>query len=196
MTLAARDQRALKYLGLSIAALGIYWFWPAGMGVPASAGGDTVEVAEQRLAHLRDIAATAPAKQEVLKKVASELATRESGLIRADSAQQAGAQVGTIVRQLLVAESLDTRSMEFGAVEAFGDIYGLVPVTIQMECHVEQLVNLLAALEARKELLATRDIQITASNPMQKTIRVRLSVVGVVPQSLVPKNAKKGASGL
>ena len=86
--------------------------------------------------------------------------------------------------------------MEFGPIEAFGDAYGLVPVTIQTECHVEQLVNLMAEMEARKELLATRDIQITASNPMQKTIRVRMTVVGVIPQSLVPKNAKKGVSGL
>src|SRR5262249_50227994 len=137
-----------------------------------------------------------PAKQEVLKKVAAELTAREEGLIRAESMQQASALVATVLRQLLNAEGLDTRSTEYGAVEEFGDAYGLAPVTIQMECHVEQLINLMAALEARKELMSTRDLQITASNPMQKTIRVRMTVVGVIPKELVPKNAKKGVSGL
>jgi hypothetical protein len=196
MTLASNDKRALQYLGMALALFGIYYFWPSNLHTPAAAGEDSVKTSEQRLARLKDIAATAPAKQEVLKKVSAELATREEGLIRADSVQQASAQVATILRELLNAEGLDTRSMEFGAIEAFGDVYGLAPVTIQTECHVEQLINLMAAMEARKELLSSRDIQITASNPMQKTIRVRMTVVGVIPQSLVPKNAKKGVSGL
>lgn len=196
MTLAANDKRALQYLAGAVVVFGIYFFWPANLHAPSVAGDDSVKLAEQRLSHLKDIAAKAPAQEEVLKKVAAELATREEGLIRADSVQQAGAQVATVLRQLLNAEGLDARTMEFGAIEGFGDVYGLAPVTIQMECHVEQLINLLAAMEARKELLSTRDIQIQASNPMQKTIRVRMTVVGVIPETLVPKNAKKGVSGL
>ncbi len=196
MTLAARDKRALQYLSGALAFSAIYFLWPSNLHAPAAAGVDSVEMAEQRLSHLKDVAATTNAKQEVLKKVTAELATREEGLIRADSVQQAGAQVATLLRQLLNAEGLDARTMEFGAIEAYGDAYGLAPVTIQMECHVEQLINLMAAMEAGKELLSTRDVQITASNPMQKTIRVRMTVVGVIPQTLVPKNAKKGVSGL
>jgi hypothetical protein len=196
MTLAAGDRRALQYLAGALVIFGIYFFWPTNLHAPSSADGDSVKSSEQRLARLKDIAATAPAKQDVLKKVAAELATREEGLIRADSMQQASAQVATVLRQLLNAEGLDTRSTEYGAIEAYGDSYGLAPVTIQMECHVEQLINLMAAMEARKELISTRDLQIQASNPMQKTIRVRMTVVGVIPQDLVPKNAKKGVSGL
>lgn len=196
MTLAANDKRALQYLAGALVLSGIYFFWPSDLHAPSAAGEDSVQTSEQRLARLKDIAASAPAKQDVLKKVSAELATREEGLIKADSVQQAGALVATIVRELLNAEGLDSRSMEFGAIEAYGDAYGLAPVTIQIECHVEQLINLMAAMEARKELLSTRDLQIQASNPMQKTIRVRMTVVGVIPQSLVPKNAKKGVSGL
>jgi hypothetical protein len=43
--------------------------------------------------------------------------------------------------------------------------------------------------------MATRDFQILASNPKEKTVRVTLTVVGVVPKELVPDKSKKG-SGL
>jgi hypothetical protein len=64
---------------------------------------------------------------------------------------------------------------------------------VQFECRVEQLVNVLAAIAALPELIATRDVQITAANPKDKTVRVRLTVTGVVPKSLLPDKTKKGA---
>ena len=199
MTISARDR---KLLGVWVALVSIgSWFYlrpeslPSSLW-PASATGETIDMAEQRLARLRDIAATAPAKQEVLKKVAGELALREQGLIRAETVQQAQAQMITVLRELVGLETLEIRSTEYAAVEPFGDGYGLAPVRVQFECRMAQLVNILAGLAARPQLMATRDFQILANNPKEKTVRVALTVVGVVPKELVPDKSKKGAAGL
>jgi hypothetical protein len=158
-------------------------------------------MAEQRLARLRDIAATSPAKQEILKTVNAELATREQGLIRTETVQQAQAQMLTTLRELVGQEALELRQMELMAVEAFGDAgsgpsYGLAPVRVQFECDIAQLVNILAGLAGMPQLMATRDFHIQMSDPKQKTIRVVLTVVGVVPKELVPDKSKKGVAGL
>jgi hypothetical protein len=148
---------------------------------------------EQRLARVRDIAATVPGKQEILKKVAADLEIREKGLIRAETAQQAQAQVITILRGLGAAEAppIDIRATELGAIAPFGDDYGAVNVSIQVDCRIEQLLNFLAALAARPELIATRDLRVVAGDPKQKTLNVRITVAGIVPKALTAP--KKGA---
>ena len=80
---------------------------------------------------------------------------------------------------------------ELGAIAPFGDDYGAVNVSIQVECRIEQLLNFLAALAARPELIATRDLRVIAADPKQKTLNVRITVAGIVPKSLAPQ--KKGA---
>jgi len=177
------------FLALSAVVLA-YEFWPAGTPAAAEASPQSVPQMEQRLARVREIAATVPGKQEILKKVAADLESREKGLIRAETAPQAQAQVVTILRDLTASESLTLRNYELGAITAFGDDYGAVNVSIQVECRIEQLLNFLAALAARPELIATRDLRVIAADPKQKTLNVRITVAGLVPKSLAPK---KGA---
>ena len=194
--LEPREKKALIALGAALAVSAvvfIYEFWPAGSAVPEVAATQSVSQMEQRLARAREIAATVPAKQEILKKVRADLETREKSLIRAETAQQAQAQVITILRGLGAAETppIEIRATELGAIALFGDDYGAVNVSIQVECRIEQLLNFLAALAARPELIATRDLRVTAGNPKEKTLSVRLTVAGIVPKTLVPQ--KKGA---
>jgi hypothetical protein len=193
--LEPREKKAVIALGATLALAAIvltYEFWPAGTAAVADASPQSVAQMEQRLARVREIAATVPGKQEILKKVAGDLATRESGLIRAETAQQAQAQVITILRGLGAAEAppIDIRATELGAIAPFGDDYGAVNVSIQVECRIEQLLNFLAALAARPELIATRDLRVVTGDPKQKTLSVRITVAGIVPKTLAPK---KGA---
>lgn len=199
MNISAQDRRALKILAVAMGAAALYvgyQYWPASTSAsaPLTATSDSVEVAEQRLARLRDIAASANAKQDVLKRVTAELASRETGVLQAETGPQALALVQTKIRELLMQEAppVDVRSTELAAIEPFGDKYGLAPVSVQFECRVEQLVNVMAALAAQTELITTRDITVTAANPRNKTVRVRLTVAGVVPKNLVPDKGKKG----
>lgn len=192
-TLEPREKKAVMALGATLAVAAVvlaYEFWPSGPAAVASASPLSVAQMEQRLARVRETAASVPGKQEVLKKVAADLETREKGLIRADTAQQAQAQVITILRGLGAAEGLEIRTTELGAIAPFGDDYGAVNVSIQAECRIEQLLNFLAALAARPELIATRDLRVIAGDAKQKTLNVRITVAGLVPKSLAPK---KGA---
>ena len=193
-TLNDRDKRLLLiWIGLLVVAGG-YYFWTRSGPELQSATSDSVDVAEQRLLRLRKLAAAVPAKQDVLKKVNAELALREKGLIRADTGPQAQAQLIQILRQLSAKESIDLRGFQFGGFAPLGDSYGVANLTVQVECHIEQLLNLLAAMEARPELIYPQDIQISASNPKEKTVRVLLSIAGAVPKALAVKPGAKGGS--
>ncbi|MFM2123692.1 MAG: hypothetical protein RL328_143, partial [Acidobacteriota bacterium] len=191
-----RDRRALKILAFALAAAAVYvgyGYLPSTASTPSTAAPETVDMAEQRLARLRDIAASGTAKQAILTRVAAELAQRETGLVRTDTAQQAQAQILTRVREVANAEGIELRSSEFPPLQPLGDAYGLAPTTVQFDCRVEQLINVLAALAAEPELIATRDLQIASGNPKDKVVRVRLTVSAVVPRALVPEKGKKGA---
>ncbi|MGH9557846.1 MAG: hypothetical protein ACRD30_01305, partial [Bryobacteraceae bacterium] len=94
MTLDPRHRRAIPLFAVMLILGGIYRFWTpeTSSGAPAPAvDSASAAASEQRLSNLRDIAATVPAKEQILKQVSSELATREKGLISASTAAQARA---------------------------------------------------------------------------------------------------------
>ena len=195
-TLEPREKKAVLALAVALGLAAVvlaYEFWPASSAVVADVSPQSVPQMEQRLARVREIAAAVPGKQEILKKVAGDLAIREKGLIRAETPQQAQAQVITILRGLGAAEAppIEIRATELGAIAPFGDDYGAVNVSIQIECRIDQLINFMADLAARPELIATRDLRVVAGDPKQKTLNVRLTVAGIVPKNLAPQ--KKGA---
>jgi Type II secretion system (T2SS), protein M subtype b len=195
VTITPRDRRALSWLAVS-AVLGLIgYLWTS---TPSStttvAAADSVEQAEKRLAKLREIAATLPQKEEIYKKAAGDLAIREKGILQADTAQQAQAQMIQIIRRIGRQENppVEIRTQEIGQVRPLGDAYGEAQVAVQVECHIDQLVNILAALAAQPELIASSDLRVTATNTKDKAIGVRLTLSGVVPRKLVPE--KKGVS--
>ena len=190
MTLQRNDRRALGILAGVVVIFGVYELWPESstpVVVAAPAALTSVPVAEHRLAQLRETAATVPGKEEALKRVAAELAVREKGLIAADTKDQAQAQLIQIVRKLGRAETppIEIRSTELGGGRPLGDAYGAVDLAVQIECRIDQLINLLAALAAQPELISTTDLRVTSANPKEKTVGVRLGLMGVVARKLV-----------
>ena len=193
-SLKPRDRRALVWLIVALVIVLVVQFWPSGGSATPVVQLDPVAFAESRLAKLRDQAATVPANRVDLQRATADLALRESGLIQAESAPQAQAQLMQILRRVAKNSTppLDIRPLEMGTVRPLGDNYGEVTVSVAIECQIEQLVNLLADLTAQPEIVATDEMHITASDPKQKTLLVRLSVSGVVPRRLVP--VKKGGA--
>lgn len=194
MKLNQRDKRAFVGLGVAAAVAVVVLLWPEGNGTSkAILPADPVDMAQKRLARMRQLAATAPGTEEVAKKVTAELAAREIGLIQADTAPQAQAQLLQIMRRIGKAQPqpIDIRGNEIGQVRAFGDTYGEVQVSVSMDCRIDQLVNLLADITAQPELIATGDVRIGAASGREKILPVRLTVSGIVPRKLVPQ--KKGA---
>jgi hypothetical protein len=193
MKLSQRDRRALMLLAPALLVILIMKFGTGGSGPEvAEASVDSVDMAEKKLARYRQLAATVPGKELLLKQAGAGLASKEAGLLSADTAQQAQAQLLQIIRTLGKKEDIDARGGEFGPVRPLGADYGEVSVAVAFECGIEQLVNFLAALTTEKLLLASSEMRISTSNVKQKTVSVRLSLSGVVPRKLVPE--QKGTS--
>ena len=190
-SLKPRDRRALAWLAVSaLLSLAVY-YWPdsAPSGVVAATMNDPAAL-EARLLKLRAAATTVPAKSDVLKKVSADLTLREKGLLKAETAGQAQAQLLQIIRRVMQAErpALEIRGTELNGIRPLGDDYGEVSVAVQLDCRIDQLVNFLASLPAQPELVATSDLRVISSNAREKTVNVRVTISGVVAQKLVPRN--------
>ena len=194
MNMSERDQKALKYLGGALLLAGAIYFWPAGAAVETAAAANGTEVLEKRLSNSRALLLQVPDKQAVLKQAQADLGVREKGLLVADTAAQAQAQLFQILRRVGRAQGppIEVRATEIGQARMFGEDYGEVSVAVSFECGIEQLVNLLADLGAQPELLATSEIRVGQAAGAQKVIPVRLTISGIVPRKLIPE--KKGLS--
>jgi hypothetical protein len=193
-----RDRRFLAWGGVSVVLYVVMQVWSSSSGNEPVVVSSTnsVDSAEKRLARLRDLAATVPGREAALKVVQAEVAKRETGLIQAPTAAQARAQLLQVLERLCAAEMPPIRIQtdELGGISPLGSDYGSIDVAVQIQCSIEQLVNLLAAIAAQPELISTTNLRVTSSNnPKEKLVGVRLAVSGVVPRKLVPE--KKGAGG-
>ena len=134
-----------------------------------------------------------PGKEKVARVVLADLAAREKGMVRADTAAQAQAQLLEIVRRTGKDEGIDVRGAEEMRVRPLANDYGEVIVAVSFNCRIDQFVNFMADLANLPELVATSDIRVTtanAANLKDKSVTVRLALSGVVPRKLVPE--KKG----
>lgn len=188
MTLTPALRRYVAFGAAALLAGLIIRYWPE--STPDTvAPSSTPARAEARLQQLRATAATVPDKQKILDKAQADLAGREKGLIIADTAAQAQAELIKIVRALGRAETppVEIRNTDALGLRPFNDSYGEVTVGVQIECRVDQLVNMLAGLAARPELVSTSDLRVASANPKEKTVGVHLTVSGIVPRKLIPE---------
>jgi nitric oxide reductase large subunit len=193
LTLGTLDRRTLGVLvgGVLVVLVlrfGVYRDTPAPVVAPA----ESIPVAEHRLERLRQIAATVPGKEAVLKQAAAELAGREAGILKADTAAQAQAQLIDVIRRVAMANGIDARGAEEMRVRPLANDYGEVSVAVTFTCAIEQLVNFLSALASEPQILSTNQINISGGNDKKKNVQVRLGVSGVVSKNLVP--ARRGPS--
>ncbi|HYW48196.1 MAG TPA: GspMb/PilO family protein [Bryobacteraceae bacterium] len=168
---------------LAVLKYGVYGDRPAGVAAPT----ESVPVAEKRLEILRVKAAGVPGKETVLKTVSTEVASREKGVLAAETAAQAQAQLMEIIHRIAAANGFDARGAEeLREARPLGSDYGEVSVTESFTCQIDQFVNFLAQLANEPLILATNSIHINGLNDKKKSIQVRLSLSGVVPRKLVP----------
>jgi predicted Zn-dependent protease len=155
---------------------------------------ESAPMAENRLAKLRQIAATVPGKEVLMKQASGELDSREKGMLKAETSAQAQAQLQELLHKVGAANGIDIRGIEDMRVKLLGTDYGEASVTVRFNCLIEQLVNLLAALATQPELISTNQILITGSADKNKVIQVRLTLSGVVSRKLAQE--KKPGSAL
>ena len=191
MTISDRDKRAIKILALTVVPGLIFWIWPssddAAKTTTVQAIANTPAGLEQQLQRLRNKEAQIPAKQGLLKDIQTQLNAREKGLIIADTLPQAQAMLVQSVRQVARQEGFDLRNVSIAQPSIYGGEYGQITIQITTECSVEQVVNFLADLTKRPELIATEEMRINLGNPKNKTLQFAVTVSGLVPQRLVPE---------
>lgn len=189
--LTSRDRRAMALLAVSAVVFTAVYYWPAqssGVVGPVS----SVEQMEQRIRRMRRMAASAPAREELLRKAQAELARREQGMIRAETPAQAQAQMLEIVRRVAKTqpETFQMRGTEFGAPRPLGDAYSEVVMTVIVESPIEQLITFLADVSNQPELVSVSEIQFSQAAGNRKLVPARLTLTAVAPRALVPQ--KKG----
>ena len=191
MTAGKLDRRMALVLVLGVASILVLRFVVFADKQPTViAASDSIPLAENRLAKLRQAVATVPGKEKVMKQAMSELAVREKGVIAADTAAQAQAQLLEIIRRTGKDEGIDVRGAEEMRVRPLAEDYGEVTVAVSFNCRIEQFVNFMADLANRPELLATSEIRVGVANAKDKSVSVRLALSGVAPRKVVPE--KKG----
>jgi hypothetical protein len=189
MTMTERDKRALRLLAGAALIGGIVWFWPsadesvAGV-VPGTA---TPQQLEQQILRLRRKQSELPVKEGLAKDLAAQVAAREKGLIQAETLAQAQAQLADVVRQTGRQQGIEFRAVSMTPPSTFEGLYGQVAVQAVGDCKVEQVVNFLAELTKRPELLSTSYIRIGSANPKEKSLMFQVTVTGLVPKALVPE---------
>ncbi|MCC6343371.1 MAG: hypothetical protein IT166_14290 [Bryobacterales bacterium] len=194
MTLSERDRRALLILGFAAIGVLIYVLVTDSPSGETDTPAESISSSEKRLERMRLLSAQVPGREEIYKQVSAQLAGREKRVLQADTAAQAQAQLLQTIRRVARAQSpaVEIRASEFGNVRPLGDHYGEAPVSVTIECGIEQLLNIVTELTSQPEITAVNELRIYSANQKQKTTNVRLSVSAVVPRRLVPE--RKGAS--
>jgi len=197
MTLQPRERKFLIAWAVCMPLLGLA-YWSSGSSTTVNAPRssiaplETIEHAQKRLASSRTAESTVSGKQALLDQAKTELAAREKGLLAGDSASQAQAQLLQVLQRVAATQNppLQVKQVELGQPKSYGENYGLVTVAVTIDARIDEIVNLLAGLNAQPEVVATDDMRFGASHPKQKTMPVRLTVSGIVPRKLLPQ--KKG----
>jgi len=185
--LSDRDKKLLALW--AVVVMGAVYFWPSSTDTDTVGAVQSVELTEKRVARLRRLAAAAPGRQEILRKVSDELVKREKGLIVAETAPQAQAQLLQIVRRVAQAQqpALVFKGTEFASPRPLGQSYGEVVMTVSMDAGIEQVINFLADIGNQVELISVSDLQMTQVTGKQKLVPVRVTFTGIVPRKLAPE---------
>ena len=185
---------AILWISAVAAIVFVRFFVLADRSPEVVAASESAPMAEKRLERLRQIAATVPGKEVLMKQASGELESREKGILKAETSAQAQAQLQELLHRVGAANGIDIRGIEDMRVKLLGADYGEASVTVRFTCLIEQLVNLLSALATQPELISTNQILITGSADKNKIIQVRLTLSGVVSRKLAQE--KKPGSAL
>jgi hypothetical protein len=197
MTIGNLDRRSRAILITGVALLIPAAAWRYGLFASSDTGtvpaAEAIPIAEKRLELLRVKAASVPDKEARLRQAQAELATREKGILKADTKAQAQAQLIELTQAIARANGIEVHGVERMSESVLSADYGEVSVEVVFVCGIEQLVNLMAALADQPQILAINELRINGGNDKNKNIQVRLSVGAPVSRKLLPE--KKGGQG-
>ncbi|MBI4464609.1 MAG: hypothetical protein HY647_07885, partial [Acidobacteria bacterium] len=116
----------------------------------------------------------------------ARLREAEGGLLNSKTPPLASAEMQELVKQLTAAHSIEVRSSEFLPTKPLGAGYLQVPLGLQFQCRLDQLVNFLKAAEQSPKYLAVSRLFIQSTANQEKFISVSMTVAGVMTAAAAP----------
>ena len=180
MALQQRDRRALKAFGV---ALGV-WLVLSFVIVPAW---DQWEQERQMLS-LRENALikhhrmlekeeSATASGSLLR---SELQQIEQGLLLGETSALASAELQGWLRVTTLAHGIEVRSSQFMPERNQENGYTQVPIGVQFQCRLDQLVNFLAAVRDDPKVFSILRFNVQAARGDEKLVDTSLTLAGLI----------------
>ena len=177
LTLAQRDRRALKALGIALGLAGL-WLGQETLRAGLGRSAESLESLEQRYLLARQELARRPAEADRAAKLGRAIGAAESRMLRSATPALAQAELRSLARDLLRAEGIESSRSEFGAAPPQGGPYEAVTLELEFRCAIGQLVGFLAAAANARPMLATRTCEITSLGPAAGQVQVRLGLEG------------------
>jgi hypothetical protein len=188
MTLGSLDRRTQTILVAGAALLIPAAVWRFGLfSGSQTVAAEAIPVAEKRLESFRGKAASVPEKEARLEKAQAELATREKGILKADTKAQAQSHLLELVQAIAGANGIEVHGFERMGEAVLSPDYGEVTVEVAFACQIEQLVNLMASLADQPQILATGALRVNGGTDKKKVIQVHLTVGALVARKLLPE---------
>ena len=118
MNLGTMDRKTAILGAVALAVILLLRFWVLADRAPSVVGAtDSIPMAEKRLQRLRQIAATMPGKETLLKQVTAELESREKGILKAETSAQAQTQLQELLHSVGAGNGIDIRGVEDATVK-------------------------------------------------------------------------------
>ncbi|MBI4460966.1 MAG: hypothetical protein HY648_13035 [Acidobacteria bacterium] len=196
MPLRQRDKKALAVAAAAVALFLLFQFvvfplWDGWQQARAN-----LPMQERTLLKYRQAVEGIGVRGAETASLEFRLREEEAGLLSSDSAALASAELQDLVKQLTEAQSLPVVSSNFLPTRPLGAGYAQVPLGVQFQCHLDQLVNLLQALAQSPKNLRVLRLQIQAVDIGEKLLQVNLTVGGVMRATAASADQpERGAGG-
>jgi Tfp pilus assembly protein PilO len=180
MALQQRDRRALKGMAAAVAV----WLLLRFAIFPAwdrwDEAREQLPMREAALIKYRQAIQTLGAATESEELLQRRLRQAEEGLLQGATPALAAAELQEWVRQTAASRDIEVRSSEFLPVRSQQNGYAQVPVGLQFQCRLDQLVSFLEELQTSSRILTIPRFQAQArGNDKEKLVNVSLTVAGL-----------------
>ena len=135
---------------------------------------------ETTLLKYRQAVETASSQSEAAQTLETRLREAEAGLLENTNPSLAAAELQGLVKQITTSQAIEVRSSDFLPVKALNESYAQVPLGLQFQCRLDQLVNFLAELQASPKFLTVPRLLIQTMGGKEKVVNVNLTVVGLM----------------
>lgn len=183
MKVAGREKRFLLALVFSTVFLAFanYVLLPWGERVLTS--GQQLTLAEKKLRQKRELVAAAPRVDAELKALEARLDSEEKRLLPTSDPSQASAQLQQWVSQRAAEQKVEVLRSDFLAAAPVGEHYVRVPVRLELNAPITQMVQFLNALTRGDRMVAIDELSVTSFVDKEKRVRCSMVVSALAPKA-------------